>query len=326
MKAIRMHGFGGPEVLRVDEIDRPVPGRDQVLIKVAAAGVAYGDVMKRQGALGTHLALPSAVGMEVAGTIADRGDGVDGLNPGTRVVAWVEHGYADYALARADSVVPVPDEVDLRSAACLPVQGMTAYQVLREAGGLHIGEAVLVHAAAGGVGSLAVQLARLLGARTVVGTASRPEKLAYVRELGADAAVNYTQANWVEQVLEATEGRGVELVLESVGGDVARHSLDCLTPFGRMVSFGAASGSPAEIPTMALMMANKSVVGYSLDGWLSKIDRTAEAMEQLLHFLGTGELRVTIGATFPLDGAAEAHRAIAERRTIGKTLLLPELP
>lgn len=321
MKAIRMHGFGDPDVLRLDEIDVPRPGDDQVLIKVEAAGVAYGDVMKRQGVFGQDLPLPAGIGLQIAGEVAELGEGVSGPAPGTRVIAWVEHGYAQYAVAPTANVVPIPNGVESTDAAVLPVQGLTAYQTLLEAGNLQPGESVLVHAAAGGVGGLVVQLARLRRA-DVIGTASTPDKLRHIGESGA-TAVDYTRDDWPQRVRDATGGRGVDLILDSVGGAVTTRSLECLAPFGRMVSFGAASGSLADIPTMALMHNNASVTGNSLDGWLSRRDRRDTAVERLLGYVATRQLNVPVAQEFPLEKAAEAHRAIGDRNTVGATVLVP---
>ncbi|MGV0715748.1 quinone oxidoreductase [Mycolicibacterium sp. XJ662] len=321
MKAIRMHGFGDPDVLHLDEVDVPRPGDDQVLIKVEAAGVAYGDVMKRQGVFGQDLPLPVGLGLQIAGEVAELGEGVSGPAPGTRVIAWVEHGYAQYAVAPTANVVPIPNGVEFTDAAVLPVQGLTAYQTLLEAGNLQPGESVLVHAAAGGVGGLVVQLARLRRA-DVIGTASTPDKLRHIGESGA-TAVDYTRDDWPQRVRDATGGRGVDLILDSVGGAVTTRSLECLAPFGRMVSFGAASGSLADIPTMALMQNNASVTGYSLDGWLSRRDRRDTAVERLLGYVATRQLNVPVAQEFPLEKAAEAHRAIGDRNTVGATVLVP---
>ncbi|ODQ96568.1 quinone oxidoreductase family protein [Mycolicibacterium holsaticum] len=322
MKAIRMYDIGGPDVLRLDEVDVPGPGDGQVLIKVEAAGVAYGDIMKRQGAFGQDLPLPVGLGLQIAGAVAELGDGVSGPAPGTRVMAWVADGYAQYAVAPTTNVVPIPNGVESTDAAVLPVQGLTAYQTLLEAGNLQPDESVLVHAAAGGVGGLAVQLAHLCGAGAVIGTASTPEKLEYIRQLGA-TAVDYTRDDWSRSVLDATGGRGVDLVLDSVGGAVTTRSLECLAPFGRTVCFGAASGTVAAIPTMALMPTNLSVTGYSLDGWLARRDRVANAVEKLLGYVATKQINVVVAQEFPLEKAAEAHHAIGDRNTVGATVLVP---
>lgn len=322
MKAIRMHAIGGPEVLRLDEIEVPEPGPGEVLVKVEACGVAYGDIMKRQGGFGQDMPLPCGLGLQVAGTVAALGPETSAPAPGARVMAGVSEGYADYVIAHAPAVTALPDAVDFRSAAALPVQGLTAYQTLHDAGGLRPGESVLVHAAAGGVGSLAVQLADLFGGGIVIGTASQPHKLEHIHRLGAKA-VNYSDNDWPQQILEATAGRGVDLVLDSVGGRIASQSVGLLAEFGAMVSFGAAGGSPADVTTMPLMHNNLSIVGYSLGGWLSRPEPVGAAIEKLIGHLATGGITVPIGQAVPLEKAEEAHRVISERNIVGTTVLMP---
>ncbi len=322
MKAIRIHETGGPEVMHLEDLEIPAPEQGQVLIKVAAAGVNYADLAQRRGAYLTRTRTPMTLGFEVAGTIEAPGPDTSAPPVGTRVIAFVEGGYAEYAIAGASTIVPIPDTLDFTRAAAFAVQGLTAYQTLRESGRLQPGESVLVQAAAGGVGTLAVQLARLMGAGRVIGTASNEQKLDLVRRLGADAAINYTQDDWVEQVKKATGGRGVDIVLEVVGGDVAGQALQCLAPFGRLVVIGAASGERAQFSAIQLMYKNLSVVGYWLTAWMSRPDRIAAATLELMQFLATGNLQIIVGQTFPLADAAEAHRAIAERRTTGKVVLL----
>ncbi len=322
MKAIRIHETGGPEVMHLEDVETPTPAQGEILIKVAAAGVNYADLAQRQGAYLTRTRTPMTMGFEVAGTIAAHGPGVSAPPVGTRVIAFVEGGYAEYAIASASTIIPIPENLDFTHAAAFAVQGLTAYQTLRESGRLQPGESVLVQAAAGGVGTLAVQLARLMGAGTVIGTASNAQKLDLVRRLGADAAINYTQNDWVEQVKKASDGRGVDVVLEVVGGPIADQALQCLAPFGRMVVIGAASGERAQFSAVQLMYKNLSVVGYWLTAWLSRPDRIAAATIELMQYLASGTLQIIVGQTYPLAEAAEAHRAIAERRTTGKVVLL----
>ena len=322
MKAIRIHETGGPEVMHLEEVEIPTLAQGEVLIKIAAAGINYADLAQRRGAYLTRTRTPMTLGFEVAGTIAAHGPGTSAPPVGTRVIAFVEGGYAEYAIASAATIIPIPDNLDFAHAAAFAVQGLTAYQTLRESGRLQPGESVLVQAAAGGVGTLAVQLARLMGAGKVIGTASNEQKLDLVRSLGADAAINYTQDDWVEQVKKATDGRGVDIVLEVVGGDVADQALKCLAPFGRLVVIGAASGERAQFSAIQLMYKNLSVVGYWLTAWMSRPDRIAAAPIELMQYLASGNLQIIVGQTFPLAEAAEAHRVIAERRTTGKVVLL----
>ncbi len=324
MKAIRIHELGGPEVMHLEEIELPTPKEGEVLIKVVAAGVNYPDVQQRQGMYMTRTRTPLTLGFDVAGTVAALGPGVSSPVVGTRVAALVENGgYAEYALAPAGSVIPLPDNLDFTQAAAFPLQGMTAYQILRESGHLQPGESVLVHAAAGGVGTLAVQLAKLMGAGTVLGTASNADKLELVRRLGADVAINYTEDNWVEQVKQATSGKGVDIVLEMVGGSIGEQSLKCLAPFGRMVVYGAASGKTVQFLGLQLMYKNLAVIGYWLTPWQQqRPERTTTAAQELMGFFASGKLHIIVSRTFPLAEAAEAHQAMANRQTTGKVVLL----
>jgi NADPH2:quinone reductase len=312
MQAIRIHETGGPEVMRLGE----------VLIKIAAAGINYADLAQRQGTYLTRTRTPMILGFEAAGTVAALGPGVTSPTVGTQVSAFVSGAYAEYAVAGASSIIPIPESLDFASAAAFPVQGLTAYQILRDSGRLQQGESVLVHAAAGGVGTLAVQIARLLGAGKVIGTASNAEKLDLVRSLGADAAINYTQDDWVAQVKQATDGKGVDIVLEMVGGKIAEQSLNCLAPFGRMVVFGAASGDPLRLTATQLMYKNLSVTGYWLSAMLNYPEHMVPAITGLMQYLAQGKLQIVVGQTFPLAEAAAAHQAIANRTTTGKVVLL----
>jgi NADPH2:quinone reductase len=239
MKAIRINATGGPEVMHLEEIEQPVPRQGEVLIKVAAAGVNYADLAQRQGAYLTSTSLPITLGQEVAGTVVGLGPGVTSPAVGTRVAGFTSGGYAEYAIAATGAIFAIPDQLDFVHAAAFPLQGLTAYQLLRESTHLEKGQSVLVHAAAGGVGTLAIQLAKLMGAGKVIGTASSPVKLELVRSLGADVAINYTQSDWPEQVKQATSGQGADIILEMVGGTITEQSLQCLAPFGHMVIFGA---------------------------------------------------------------------------------------
>lgn len=324
MRAIRVHQAGGPEVLTLDELPTPAPGAGEVLIKVAAAGINYADLMQRQGVYPLPGGLPATPGFEVAGSVAALGEGVSGPAVGTRVVAGLGNGggYAEYAVAPAITVFPIPDTLAYAEATALFVQGLTAYGLLRYAGRLEAGETVLVHTAAGGVGSLAVQLARLLGAGRVIGTASAPEKLALIRQLGADAAINYGAPDWAEQVLAATQGQGAHIILDAVGGAIGARSLDLLGQGGRLVVYGAASGEPTMLAAQQLSFKGQAVIGYAM-GTNTPPEQLAAGMRALLGFVAEGQLHLTVGHTFPLAEAAAAHQAMGARRTTGKVVLLP---
>jgi NADPH2:quinone reductase len=322
MKAIRIQQTGGPEVLQSEEIPTPEPREGQLLVKVSAAGVNFADIAQRRGAYLTPTRVPTVLGVEVAGTVEALGPGVSGPAVGTRVAALVSGGYAEYAIAVPAAVIPIPNSLDFVRAAALPVQGLTAYQLLRDSARIEPGESVLVHAAAGGVGTLAVQLARLMGASQVVATAGSIEKLELARRLGADTLVNYRDADWAAQVLQATGQKGVNIILEMVGGDVTKKSLDLLTEFsGRLVIFGAASGERAEIGGAKLMQRNIAVIGYWLSPYISQSDKIGRAVGDLFGYLSAGKLEIIVGQTFPLADAAKAHIAMEGRATTGKIVL-----
>ena len=322
MKAIRIQETGGPEVMSLEEVETPTPHKDQVLIRVAAAGINFADLAQRQGAYLTRTRTPMTLGVEVAGTVVGHGPDVSAPPIGTRVIALTNGGYAEYSVAPASTVIPIPDTLDFARAAAFMVQGLTAYQLLRESAHIQTGESVLVHAAGGGVGTLAVQLAKLMGAGQVIGTASSETKLELAHSLGADVTINYRQPNWVERVKDATQGRGADIILEMVGGENSTQSLQCLAPFGRMVIYGATSNEFAQFTGIQLMYKNQSIIGYWLTAWLQRTDRIAAAALELMQYLNSGQLQIIVGATFPLAEAAEAHRAIANRQTTGKVVLL----
>ena len=322
MKAIRIHETGGPEVMRLEEIETPAPKAGEVLIKVAAAGINYADLAQRAGAYLTPTHTPMTPGLEIAGTVVALGEGVTSVAAGTRVAAFCDGGYAEYATSRASLVIPIPPALDFTHAAAFPLQGITAFQLLQESARIQPGECVLVHAAAGGVGTLAVQLAKLMGAGTVIGTASNGEKLDLVRRLGADAAINYTEQDWVDQVKYATGGKGADIILEMVGGTISDQSLRCLAPFGRMVIYGAASGQISQFSGPQLMYKNQAIIGYWLSSQISRPDRITLAIMSLMQYLLSGQLEIIVGQTFPLEQAAEAHKVIVERKTTGKVVLL----
>jgi NADPH:quinone reductase len=324
MKAIRADEFGEPEVLRYVDVERPSPGEGEVLIEVRSAGVNYADTMRRRNQYVVRQDLPFVPGSEVAGVVAGVGEGVDAVSEGDRVVTLLgAGGYAEYAVAPARNLIPLPDGLDFDHAAAIPLQGLTAYHVIKTSGAMKPGESVLVHAAAGGVGTLSVQMAKLLGAGKVIATASSDEKLELARSLGADVLIDYTEDDWPERVREATEGNGADVILEMVGGDFLEKNLKCLNVFGRMVVFGAASGERRSIVPVALMKKCHAVVGFYLPQIMSRPDLFVPSLRETLGWISTGELKLTIGATYPLERAAEAHADLEGRKTTGKLLLNP---
>ena len=323
MEAIEVTEFGSADAMTVTEAGVPEPGEGQVRIEVRAAGVNFADIMQRRGHYHGGPEPPYVPGMEVAGVIDDIGEGVN-REVGESVVSLVDgRGYAEYALADARGLLEIPGDMSFEEAAGFPVQWLTAHNCLHEWGGLEEGETVLVHAAAGGVGSAAVQLADEAGAE-VIGTASTPEKLEMAADLGMDHGVRYTEEDFVDRVDELTDCEGVDLVLDGIGGDTTDRSLDALTSFGRMVSFGAASGEPGRPNTADLLFGNKTVVGYHLGRALVEQPmKVMGAVPELTQLLGDGTLQVQVGHTFDLSEAAEAHEFIENRNSSGKVVLVP---
>ena len=315
MRAIQIEEFGGPDVLRLADLPVPEPGDGEVLIRVSAVGVNYADTHQRTNDYLAPYELPLVPGGEVAGVREDTGE---------RVVAMTgTGGYAEYATAPAALTFPIPEGVDDATAVALLIQGLTAWHLYRTSAQLRPGESVVVHAAAGGVGSLAVQLGKPLGAGRVIATASTEDKRALALELGADVAVDAAPAGMKERLEEANEGRKVDVVFEMAGGEVFEQSLRALAPFGRIVTYGIASREPNQVSTGSLMRRSRAVVGFWLMHCIGRPEMVDDALADLFERVRRGELRVHVGATYPLSEAARAQVDIAERRTTGKVLLDP---
>ncbi len=315
MKAIRIHNFGGTENLKIDEIDKPSAAADEVVIKVAAAGVNFADTMLRQNKYLFTPDLPFTLGFEVAGTIEAAGENVKYLSVGQRVLATIRGGgYAEYAVADVQTVVPIPENLGFGEATALLVQGLTALGLIAN---LKAGQSILVHAAAGGVGSLLVQLAKLRGAK-VIGTASSAEKLEKVAALGADVGINYTEDDWTQQVLQATDQQGADLIIEMVGGELGRRNFECLAVKGTIAIYGAASGEDFNISALSLLGKMQTARGYNLN--LETRENMVKFTTELMGYIATDQLKIFV-TKFPLEQAAAAHDAIENRQTTGKVVL-----
>ena len=324
MKAIKVEEFGEPEVLQHVDVGRPSPGEGEVLIEVRSAGVNYADTMRRRNQYVESQDLPFVPGSEVAGVVAEVGEGVEDVSAGDRVVTLLgTGGYAEYAVAPAQGLIPLPEGLDFDRAAAIPLQGLTAYHCIKTSGALKHGESVLVHAAAGGVGTLSVQMAKLLGAGTVIATARGEEKLDLARSLGADTLIDYTEEGWPERVREATDGKGADIILEMVGADFPEKNLKCLNVFGRMVVFGAASRERGTIMPVALMKRCHAVVGFYLPQIMRRPDLFVPSLKEVLAWISSDKLQLTIGGKYPLEQAAQAHSDLEGRTTTGKLLLNP---
>jgi NADPH2:quinone reductase len=315
MRAIQMTEFGGPEVLKLSELPVPVPGPGEVLIKVTRAGLNFADTHTRTNSYVQKATLPLVPGGEVAGVREDTSE---------RVVALVgTGGYAEYATAPAEHVFPIPDGVDDGTALGLIVQGTTAWHLYRTAGRVAQGESVVVHGAAGGVGSLALQLGHPLGSGRVIATASTPEKRALSLELGADVAIDPAAEGLTERLLEANGGQPVDVVFEMSGGEVFDASYWALAPFGRIVAYGIATNQANQVSTGSLLRHSRAVVGFYLFHCLQRPGMFGEALAELFERAARGELKVIVGNTYPLSDAAQAQIDLRERRTTGKLLLDP---
>ena len=313
MRAIQVSRFGGPEVLEVVELTPPEPTGDQFRISVDSAGINYADTHQTADDYLAPQHVPFVPGAEVVGRTDD----------GRRVVALLgTGGYAEQALSRPATTFALPDGVDDTTALALVLQGATAWHLLRTSARFAPGESVVVHAAAGGVGTIAVQLARELGAARVIATASTAEKRDLARDLGADAAVDPAEGDLKAALVEANGGQPVDVVLEMTGGKVFDASLSALAPFGRLITYGMASRTPpTPVDAGRLMATSRAVVGFWLVHALRLPGGLRPAMEDLLDLFATGRLRVLDGGRYPLEAARRAHEDLRSRRTHGKLTL-----
>ena len=322
MKAATYHRTGGPEVLRYEEVPDPPLRRGGVLIEVKAIGIQGGDLLNRQS--GRMPATPHVVGYQAAGVVREVGEGVDGLQPGQRVVAFMDHGsHAELASVRARSVWPLPDGLSFEVAAGIPVEFGTAHDCLFEFWQLQPDDVVLVHAAAGGVGLAAVQLAARAGA-TVLAAASSDARVARLAPFGAHHGINSSTADVVAEVQRLTEGRGVDLVVDPVGGTTLERSVAALAYRGR-ISWVGSAGREGVVPDVrGLMLKSARLQGVFLGGEMAHDpERTGRMIADLIARVAAGELQVVVDRTFPLSEAAEAHRYIESRQAFGRVVLVP---
>ena len=316
MKAIQITEFGGPEVMQLVDLPDPIAGTDQVLINVSAIGLNFADTVQIRNQYVTQQKLPLIPGLEVVGTTSE----------GKRVLASISEGaYAQKVVAHKSAAMEIPEGVSDEAALAMLVQGTTAWHILKTFGHLVSGESVVVHAGAGGVGSVAIQLAKMWGARVIAVTSS-DEKSALAKSLGADLTVDAKSANLARAMLEANNGKPVDLVLEMVGGKTFDASLEVLAPFGRVIVYGMASGEMATpVNSISLLGSNKTITGFWLGHCFGKKELLDDVIAQLFILIKEGKLKPIIGATFPLSKAGDAHKAIVGRGTTGKITLNPAL-
>jgi NADPH2:quinone reductase len=314
MKAIQITEFGGPEVMKLVDLEDPIIGEGQELIGVTAIGINYADTHQTENSYLSAQKLPLIPGIEVVGKTA----------AGVRVLAPIDGGgYAQKAVAYSAALIPIPDTVTDQQALAMLVQGTTAWHILKTIGHLKVGETVVVHAAAGGVGSIAIQLAKMWGAK-VIAVASSESKRALAKSLGADAVVDATQENLGDAIKTANAGKRVNIVLEMVGGKTFDESLEILAPFGRLITYGMASRTaPSLIQPATLMGGSKTISGFWLSHCFGKKELMNDVIEQLFKLIEEGKLKPVIGEVFPLSQATLAHKSMLARETMGKITLNP---
>ena len=329
MKAVRVHELGPAEVLRYEETSDPRPKADEVLVKIEAAGVNYLDIYYRSGfhwGGHHHRSLPYIPGAEGAGTVVETGAAVSDIKVGDHVAYGISNGYGSYAellALPAWHLFKLPNTINCQTAAAVMLQGMTAHYLTHSTYSIKPNDSVLVHAAAGGTGLLLVQIAKMRGA-LVFGTVSTKEKAAIAREAGADAVINYAEKDFAAEVRQLTGGKGVSVVYDSVGKATYEKSLDSLAPLGALVIFGQASGPVPPFDTAVLnAKGSLSLARPSLTHNVACHADVQWRAGDLFKWMGAGKLKVKIGQTLPLADAANAHRALESRRSIGKILLLP---
>jgi NADPH2:quinone reductase len=322
MEAIRVHKTGGPEVMRLEEIRLLALARGQAVVKIEAAGVNFIDIYQRKGLY--PLPLPFTLGQEGAGTVIEVGPGVTAVKPGDRVAyTSVLGAYAEVAVVPADRLVPIPSDVGTHQAAAVMLQGLTAHYLACDTYPLAAGDSCLVHAAAGGVGLLLCQMAKMRGAR-VIGTVSTEAKAKLAREAGADEVIRYTEQDFVQETKRLTEGKGVRVVYDSVGKTTFEAGLDVLAPRGMMVLYGQSSGPVAPFdPQVLNQKGSLYLTRPTLIHYIATREALLERAGQVLRWVGEGKLKVRIEREYPLAEAAAAHRDLEARKTSGKLLLIP---
>jgi NADPH2:quinone reductase len=330
MKAVQYERFGGPEVLQYVDIPDPIPQSGQVLVQTVGIGVNFPDIRERMGIYNRSetrvggVTLPNISGLAVTGRVVSVGDDVDPTFLGQQVVAMLKiGGYAQFAVAEASLTVPVPDHVDLFEMAGIAAQGVCAYLLLQASTKLRSGESILVHGAAGGVGGIAIQIAKALGASPIIGTASTQERRDFVQSLGADAAIGYDDPGWPEQVLELTDGRGVDVLIESIGGDIFEQNFGALADFGRYLLLGSTRGPGDPVASRRLMTHSQALIGFYLPVFYSRPDLIARALDFLARELAAKRLAPMVERVLPLREAADAQRLLENRSVHGVLVLDP---
>ena len=324
MQAIELSEFGGFDALRVIEADQPKPAAGEVLIEVKATGVNFADLELTKGRYKIPKSLPFVMGFEAAGVVVEAGSEVEHVRVGDRVTSVVSSGgYAEYAIADSSAVILIPPGISFAQATTIPVQGVSAYCILRYGANLRPTDSLLVQAAAGGVGLYLVQLAKIFGVGKVIALASSRQKLELLRGLGADMTVDYSDPTWPDQVTEATQGRGVDVVLEAASGAVGEESLKLAAPFGQIVMFGSKNIHDSLPPQtiQQLIYKNQTIRGFNLPSFPPQT--IVKSVAHLLELIAQNQLQLFADTSFPLVEVRAAFEALEGRSTIGKVVLIP---
>ncbi len=322
MKQIQFDKIGGPEVLKLVDAPQPEASKGTVLVRNRAIGINFADTLFRQGQYAQTPQLPDTPGLEAAGVIEKVGEGVNGLSAGMRVAAIGAKAYSEYMVARASQVIPIPDHVSFDEGAAFPIQVLTAWHILHSSHNTGPGQTVVVHSAAGGVGIVAVQIAKAAGAR-VIGTVSSASKAAIAKEYGADEVVNYATQDFSAEVMRLTDNRGADLILDAVGKPTFEKGINCLAPMGHLVLYGRAGGAPDPLNPFKLFQRSTKVSGFMLNQQHTGKERWQRGIEDSFRLMKEGKLKLLIGKKFPLFEAAEAHRFMESRGSTGKLVLVP---
>ncbi|EEF61900.1 quinone oxidoreductase family protein [Pedosphaera parvula] len=319
MKTAQVIGFGGVDRIQIIDVPAPKPGIGEVLIRIKACGLNGSDILQREGIYPGGPKPPFFPGSEAAGIVEMHGSGVNGPPIGTAVTFLTSGGaHAEFATVKADSCIPLPETLTFVEGAAFPVHYLTAYHALTTVAHAKPGETVVIHAAAGGLGTAAVQIARILGLK-ILATASTPEKRRRVVELGADLAVDYS--DFESACRDLTGGNGPALILDSIGGDIFRRSLALLPPLGRLVVMSISSNETPKIDAASLLFRSKSVSGIHLSALLTQRELIRRSLEELMNWIGAGKIRIQVGHTLPLASLREAHTLLASRKSYGKIVL-----
>ena len=324
MQAVELSGFNGLDSLRLVEVSKPKPRSGEVLIEVKAAGLNFAELELTKGKYSVGSTPPFIMGFEAAGVVAENGPGVKNFVVGDRVTAIVSSGgFAEYATASAASAIPIPEGISFAQASTIPIQGLSAYTLLKYVARPKPDESILIQAAAGGVGTYLVQLSKLIGVRKIIALASGREKINVAKALGAHVAIDYSERTWAEEVRAVTGGSGVDVVLEAASGDVGEDSFKLLAPFGRIIMFGARNIHDTLGPQQIqqLIYKNQTLIGFNFPSL--RPQQVAESVPELLDFIREGKIRLLAENEFPLVKVRAAFESLTRRGTIGKVVLRP---